>query len=109
MRVLAVLLAAAWLAGTGLATLLAWFATTFPFENTTPENRHALSLILPGAIAFVFATLTLAAVVGGPRQLALGVYAVHIVAALVLLARTLEDSDHSDGTLVLFALAVEFA
>lgn len=93
---------------TGLATLLAWVVATFPFENTSPEDRHALALVLPGGIAFVFAALTLSLVALGRGRIALGAFTIHVVAGVAFLLRALSYSDRSDGKLIAFGLAIEF-
>ena len=110
MKALAILLAAACLIGTSLAALLCWFLATGPFENATPDNtRPFYELLLPIAVAFVFAALTLGAVAVDHRKAAVAAFALHVVATGFALVRALGVSDHSDGVVVVFALAIEVA
>jgi hypothetical protein len=90
------------------AAFLMWFAATFPFENQSPEDAAAddwllgaAPLIVGLAIAFVVAIVA--------RRLALlvavGALTAELVVDAVVLEYALGESDHSDGKLLLAALA----
>jgi hypothetical protein len=109
MKAWAVLLAAVSLVAVMLVVLFTWFLANGPWENTTEEDRHrvVVELVLPALVIFVFACLTLLAIAIDKDALALAAYGGQVVIGLVLLARGLDASTHSDGKVVLFALAVQ--
>jgi hypothetical protein len=91
------------------AALLMCFLATFPFENQTPESAAAddwllvaAPVVLGLAIAFAvaIAVLRVALVVG------VGLLATEFAADAVVVRYALGASDHSDGRLLLAALAV---
>ncbi len=107
-KALAIMLAAICMTGTLVAALLSWFLATGPFENATPENtRPFYDLLMPIAVSFVFAVLTLCAVALDRRQIALVAFALHAGATGFVLVRALRISDQNDGKLIAFTLAVE--
>jgi hypothetical protein len=89
----------------GAALLLTFFAT-FPFENQSPEDRAARELISAGIVMAFLALVTLALIVRHRRSAA-AAFAANAAVALSLLTWAVGESDHSDGKLVAWALAVE--
>ena len=89
-----------------VAAFLMLFYATFPFENQSPEQAADDWLI--GAAPLI-AILALA-IAGGVIGRKVAVAAVGLVAQFgvgaVVVAYALGESDHSDGRLVLYALAV---
>jgi hypothetical protein len=106
-KAIAILLAGGTVFGTLAASLLAWFVETFCDENCTPDDPHPAGLTLLGLLAFVCACLVLACIALDRGRLALAAYTGQAVAAFALLSKALNESSHSDGKLLLFALAVE--
>lgn len=90
-----------------VAAFLMYAIATFPFENQPPE-AHAASDWLVGATVVI---LLLAIVIGvaviarRPAMAAIATAAQFVVAAIVL-TYALRESDHSDGTLLLYAAVV---
>ena len=108
MKVLAFLLALTFVVQTFLANLFVWFLNTFTFENQTAQTTSDFwGLLLPASLALVFAFLVLGAVALSRWRLALGAYALHVASGALLFARGVGISDHSDGLLIVFALAIE--
>ncbi len=108
MRPLALTLGVAYLlANVGAALLITFFAT-FPFENQSPEDRAALAWLIPVGAGLAFlAIITLIALVARHRGSALVAFALGAGLAVFLLAWAVRVSDHSDGKLVAWTLAIE--
>jgi hypothetical protein len=105
----AVLLAALSLVGAVLVLLFTWFLATFPWENSPEDATHraVVQLVLPALVICVFASLTLIGIAVDRDVLPLAAYGGQATMGLLLLARGLDASSHSDGKVVVFALAVE--
>jgi uncharacterized membrane protein len=114
MRALALVAAVLHLTVIAAAAFLMSFAATFPFENQSAEDAAAddwllgaAALIVSLAIAFTVAIAFAVAVLA--RRLALlvavGALALELVVDAVVLRYALGESDHSDGKLLLAALA----
>jgi hypothetical protein len=90
-----------------VAAFLMLFYATFPFENQSPEQAAADDWLI-GAVPLI-AILALA-IAGGVIGRKVAVAAVGLVAQFgvgaFVVAYALGESDHSDGKLVLYALAV---
>lgn len=108
MRALALIFAVAYLlANVGAALLMSFFAT-FPFENQTPEERAADDwLIGVGILVAALAIVTLIAVILRRQGWATLVFAVNAVLGFALLRWAVGVSDHSDGKLIVWTLAIE--
>ena len=87
-----------------------FFVATFPFENQSPEEAAGNDWLI-GAAAII---LLLAIVIGGTVIACLVAVAAvasgaQCVVAGIVLTYALGESDHSDGRLVLYAVAVAFS
>ena len=89
------------------AAFLMWFAASFPFENQSPEDAAADDWLL--GVAPLLAVLALlaggATVARKAKVVAASLMAEFLVGAVVL-TYALGESDHSDGRLILGALAI---
>jgi hypothetical protein len=102
------------LAGAALHVLLCtvagyamWFFATFPFENQSSEQAEADDWLLAAAGLILLLALAFAGtVVGRWRAVAAVVVAGELAVGLAVLIYSLQASDHSDGRLLLYALAV---
>ena len=95
------------LANVGAALLMAFFAS-FPFENQSPEERAARAWLIPVGAGLAFlAIVTLIALIARRRGWALVAFALGASLAVFPLAWAVRVSDHSDGKLVAWTLAIE--
>lgn len=108
MRIFAFIAAAAHVAVTGSAAFAMCFFATFPWENQSPEDAAsdnwllvAAPLLLGLAIAFTVAIF----VPRVPVAISLIFLAAEFAVAAVVLRYALGKSDHSDGQLLLAAVA----
>jgi hypothetical protein len=92
----------------GVMAFLMWFVATFPWENQSPEDAAAddwlvgaAPLMVGLAIAFAVAILVLRV----PVAVAIGFVTAEFAVDAVVLRYALDNSDHSDGRLLLVALA----
>jgi ABC-type transport system involved in cytochrome c biogenesis permease subunit len=108
MRPLSILLALAHTVGCAVAAFLMHFIATFPWENRDLVRPDGW-LVPAAALLLVLAVATLAAVVCSRRTAAGRLFAAQATLAGGVLAFALSHSDHSDGRLIVFALAVEVA
>ncbi len=108
MRAFALTLAVAYLLANVGAALFMSFLATFPFENQSPEDRAADDwLIGVGILAAVLALGTLIAVILRRQGWATFVFATNAVLGLALLKWAVGVSDHGDGTVIVWILAIE--
>jgi hypothetical protein len=111
MRALALLAAVLHLAVIAAAAFLMSFGATFPFENQSPEDAAADDWLLGAAplIVSLAIAFTVAIAFAVARRLALLVAVAALASELavdaVVLRYALGESDHSDGKLLLAALA----
>jgi hypothetical protein len=108
MRPLGLTLGFAYVVATVGAAYVTVFFATFPFENQSSEDRAALAWLIPvGAGLALLAIATLIALAVRRRGWALVTFALGAGLAAFLLAWAVRVSDHSDGKLVAWALAIE--
>jgi lysylphosphatidylglycerol synthetase-like protein (DUF2156 family) len=107
MRPLALALALAYLVENVVAGYLLFFFATFPFENTAEDRSNQDWPLAVGAVLVLLAMVTLIAVIVKRRGWAAVTFAANAVLALALLSWPLGQSDHSDGKLVAWTLAIE--
>jgi len=107
-RVVATLLGFLYLAENAFAGYVLIFFTTFPFENVDRENRSQDDwLIAVGLLLAALALILAIAVTAKSTVLAGTMLALNSAITVSLLVWGLQKSDHSDGTLIALALAVE--
>ena len=108
MRALSLILGVAYLLeNVGVALLMTFYAT-FPFENQSPEDRAAIAWFIPAGLVFAFlALVTLIGLVVRHRGFATAAFGANAAVGLALLMWAVGVSDHSDGKLVAWTLAVE--
>jgi len=108
MRALALILGVAYLVENVGAALLMTFLATFPFENQSPEDKAAARWLIAVGIMLAFlALVTLIALIVRHRRLTAAAFAANAAVALALLKWAVGVSDHSDGKLVAWTLAIE--
>jgi hypothetical protein len=90
-----------------LGGLLMLLVATFPVENLSPEERAANDWLIGAALVIVIVALTLGRGVI-VRRVALAAYALaaQFIVGAVVIGYALGESDHADGKLTLYALAV---
>ena len=109
MRVFALTAAALHVLLCTVAAYAMWFFATFPFENQSSEQAEADDWLLVAAgLILLFAIAFAGTVVGRWKTVAAVVVAGEIALGLFVVTYSLRASDHSDGRLLLYALAVGF-
>lgn len=105
-RAVALTAAALHLVLCGIAAFIILFLATFPAENQSPRDAAADDWLIGAAFVIVILAIAIvaAAIARWVRVAAVALVAQLAVGA-ALLAFTLRESQHSDGTLVLYALA----
>jgi hypothetical protein len=90
-----------------LGGLLMLLVATFPVENLSPEERAANDWLIGAAVVIVIVALTLGRGVM-VRRVALAAYALgaQFIVGAVVIGYAVGESDHADGKLMLYALAV---
>jgi hypothetical protein len=90
-----------------VAAFLMFFSATFPFENQSPEEAAADDWLIGAAPLIVVLALAIA---GGvvARKVAVATVCLlgQFVVGAVVVGYAVGESDHSDGKLVVYALAV---
>ena len=108
MRLVATALAAAHAIAIGLASVLALFFSSFPWENLEPEDEadfdRIAALVLVG---FVLAAATAVTIAMNKVRWAVVAFVAQFAVSMGALSMALPRSDHSDGVLLAFALGVE--
>jgi quinol-cytochrome oxidoreductase complex cytochrome b subunit len=90
-----------------VAAFLMFFIATFPFENQSPERAAADDWLIGAApVILILALAIVGAVIARRAALAAVALVAQFAVAAVVVAYALRESDHSDGRLVLYAMAV---
>jgi hypothetical protein len=106
-RVLSLTSALVHVALVAAAAFLMWFSASFPFENQSPEDAAADDWLLGVApLLAVLALLAGGATVARKAKVVAGLLIVEFLVGAVVLTYALGESDHSDGRLILGALAI---
>ena len=110
MRPLLVLLALAYLAGNAVFAFLMIFAVTFPFENQAPGDLGGDDWLIGVAITlFAFAFVITLAILLRRVGWAIAAYVAAAGLGVALLVWAVDESEHSDGRLLLWGTAIELA
>ena len=106
MRALSLTSAAVHVVLVAAAAFLMWFAAVFPFENQSPEQAAADDWLLAAAPLIVLFSIAMGgATIARRVKLVAAALSAEFAVAAVVLIYALGESDHSDGSLMLFALA----
>jgi hypothetical protein len=90
-----------------VAAFLMWFFAVFPFENQSAERAAADDWLLGAApLIAVLAIAAGAATFARKARLVAAALTAEFAVGAVVLAYALGESDHSDGRLMLWALAI---
>jgi hypothetical protein len=90
-----------------VAAFLIYFIATFPFENQPPEAHAASDWLIGAAVVIVLLAIVIGgAVIARRAVMAASATAAQFVVAAIVLTYALGESDHSDGTLLLYAAVV---
>jgi hypothetical protein len=105
---LAALLGAAYLLANAVVAFGLLFIATFPFENQSPDEMAQDDwLIGVGAVLVLLALVTALAVFWRRPSWALSAYVAGAVSASALLVWAIGASEHSDGKLLTYGVAIE--
>lgn len=108
MRAFALALAVAYFLANLGAALFMYFLAAFPFENQSPEDQAADDwMIGVGILVALLALVVLIAVVLRRQGWATIVYAPSAVIGFALLKWAVGVSDHSDGKLIVWVVAIQ--